>query len=563
MIPDPNTSNISTSSIPSANMVSTSITPSAMQNAIDYAKQDPTSSYAQELQKRIQAGSYNSVLSLMGKDTSKYGQQAPVTPTSTSTTAPAANPLMDVAQAAAGPIASTMIPTAVSDVKKIGSDLNTRVNNTSDILNSSDNTASKVLQTAGQGFGAVNDVIGDTVEGAVKQIVPQNVLDSFGAHLAPLVQSAAQSPAGQAVIKWWGGLDPETQRNLSATGSIASLLSNALGAGAAKEGITAAADAAAPVIDSAVDTAKGAVSSAKDAVIGTADEQAASQVAKTTAKATKDTASTVSALDPELKGAKLVAAQKEAITGSRTIKPATMFTEQTLSPGARTMALGQRLSSDIPLAEGDVMPKVVLSKDPVKNTTILRQALTDTEGRLTTALKGDPEINFNADKPTLYEALDSAQKTSPEEFRIGENKVVTKNVFNFANKVVANAEDSVEGLRDARTALDSQARVEYPNAFNPDGSVNVRSAAGSAIKRARDIINQHLYNTAPAGSDIQKLIAREADIFQASTPVATKAAAGAGKTVPERVIGNVRKHPVISTALAASAGVAAAKGIGI
>jgi len=487
----------------------------------------------------------------------------------TNTSAPAASPVDNAIDTVAGPLAplaKKIIPTVTSDVQKIGTDLNNRVDATGKILNSTDSPASKVLQTAGEGFGAVNDVAGEAIGGAVKAVVPPEILSSIGAHLTPLAQSAMQTPAGKAVLNWWGTLNPETQRNLSAGGQIASLLSNAIGAGAAKEGVTATADAVAPVVDSAIQATKDAtspvVSAAKDSVLGTPEEQAAAATAKTAAQSAKDTQSTISAIDPELTGAKNAKAYQQVVTGNRTVTKSGLFTEQSLSPAERTIQQGTRLAQDVSLSDGTSVGKVVLGKDPIKNQTILRQALTDTENKLTTALKGDPEINYNADKPTLFESLNDARNNAPNEFRIGENKKVTADVFNFANKVVTKADDSIEGIRDARTSFDAQARMQYPNAFNPDGTVNVKTAAGNAVKKARDVINEHLYNTAPAGSDIQKLIAREADIFQVNPSVSAKAAAGAGKTIPEKVLGKVKDHPVAASLGAAATGVAAAKAVG-
>ena len=89
-------------------------------------------------------------------------------------------------------------------------------------------------------------------------------------HLSPLVQSAAGTPAGQAVINWWKGLNPETQRNLSAGGQIASLLSNAVGAGAAKEGAVAGTEAAMGAVKDAVAPATDAAQSVVDTVKGAA-----------------------------------------------------------------------------------------------------------------------------------------------------------------------------------------------------------------------------------------------------------------------------------------------------
>lgn len=134
----------------------------------------------------------------------------------------------------------------------IGDTFNSRADEVGKIENSSDNLLSKGLQIAGQGFGAVNDVAGDVIKTAIKP----EVLQSFGEHLAPLVQSAAQTKAGQGVINWWQGLKPETQRNLSATGEIASLLSNAVGAGAAEKGAVTVAKVAEDAIPAATDAIK-------------------------------------------------------------------------------------------------------------------------------------------------------------------------------------------------------------------------------------------------------------------------------------------------------------------
>lgn len=68
--------------------------------------------------------------------------------------------------------------------------------------------------------------------------------------------------------------------------------------------------------------------------------------------------------------------------------------------------------------------------------------------------------------------------------------------------------------------------------------IDVKTPAGRAIKFVRDSMNEHLYNVAPNGSDIQKLIGREADIFRATDAVAPKAAATHGMSGIEKAVEN-------------------------
>jgi hypothetical protein len=269
-------------------------------------------------------------------------------------------------------------------------------------------------------------------------------------------------------------------------------------------------------------------------------------VVKNAAKAEQKT---IEALNPELSGKKLESAYKEVVTAKspRTISPSGIFSEQTLSPSERTINLGKRLTSGDVLTDGTKIEPIILQNKPVKDLPVLRKSLVDTETKLQTALKGNPEINYNADKQTLFKTLTDASKTAPEEFRIGDASKMYDSVFKFANRVAQKSEDSISGIREARTAFDTQAKLQYPGAFK-DGAIDVKSPAGAAIKKARDIFNEHLYNTAPNGSDIQKLIGREADIYQATEPIAANAAKGEGKTSLKKAIDYTREHPVIGAA---------------
>lgn len=239
----------------------------------------------------------------------------------------------------------------------------------------------------------------------------------------------------------------------------------------------------------------------------------------------------IEAVNPDLTGKKLVSAYKQGVTGTREITPSSIFREQGIGPDEQTMNLGKRLHD------------LNLGKDPVENLNTLKTALSTTETKIETALKGDPEVNYNANKPELIGNLEKARTNIPREFNaIKDSKTVFDNVIDFAKETVTNSEDSITGIRDARTTFDAQAKAEYPSAFK-EGKIDTSTPAGRAIKLARDMINEHLYNTAPNGSEIQKLIGREADIYRATDNIAPKAAKGEGKNTPAKFIKN---HPQIT-----------------
>ncbi len=304
-------------------------------------------------------------------------------------------------------------------------------------------------------------------------------------------------------------------------------------------------------------TAKAVYNSAKG-MYEWAANKVSGAAAKLTEKVIADaTANTIDAINPDLTGKKLTAAYKDIATGSREPVPASIFKEQNLSPDQKAINLGTRMSSEIALEDGQTIKPIQLGKDPVINLKQLNTSLKDTEKAIDNAFEADPEVVYNADKPTLYSALDNA-KIAREDLAIKDSKTMFKNVMDFAKKTIADAKDDLRGIRSGRTAFDTQAKTEYPNAFKPDGTIDTKTPAGRAIKSARDIINEHLYNTAPNGSDIQKLIGREADIYRATDSIAPKAAEFHGNGTIGQVMA---KHPTATKVV--GYGTAAAIGGGI
>lgn len=227
------------------------------------------------------------------------------------------------------------------------------------------------------------------------------------------------------------------------------------------------------------------------------------------------------AINPDLTGKAKINAYKQVASG-RGAQSSSMLHDQGLSPSDRTVAVATRLANGAKLSDGSAINGVKFGKDPVANLKTVGKSLNETEQSLQTALKGDPEMNFSLDKPTLNNKLTELKASKPMDF-IGDNGKIYDNVVSYAQKIVDDTEDSISGGRDARTLFDQEAQRKFPTAFK-GGTIDTSTPAGSAIKTVRDALNQHLYATAPNGSDIQTLIGREADLLNARDISAAKAA---------------------------------------
>jgi hypothetical protein len=229
----------------------------------------------------------------------------------------------------------------------------------------------------------------------------------------------------------------------------------------------------------------------------------------------------IDAVNPDLSGKKLSDAYKQVVTGGRDVTPPSLFSEQGLTPDAKTVNLGTRLSSPVTLSDGSAVDSVPLSGKPVSDLKTLGNSLNETESAITSS----PEYKTSPlDKTGLNTKLDALKTTAPREM-IKDPTLSNQyqNVIDFAKEQVNSAPDTIQGGREARTAFDAQAKMEFPSAFK-DGSIDIKTPAGNAIKSVRDAWNTHLYDTAPNGSDLKALIGREADIFKATENIAPKAA---------------------------------------
>lgn len=395
------------------------------------------------------------------------------------------------------------------------------------------------LQAAGNTAGAVTDTAGEVLSSLYHTLVApkyQELISKAGDKVGEVKDTIENSDTFAKIgqhINDWAEKHPEAAKNLtstlkglSATGEVANV--PLIAEGAAKTGTVA------------TDIAK----QAPETITKTIDNIKISKNASKLSRAEKDA---IEAVNPDLTGKKLAGAYEEVVTGNRTISPSGILKEQSLSPSERAINTGKRLSSDIELSDGSLNKSIKLGKDHIKNLENLKTALNDTEEQLNKALVKDPNIKLN--KETLQSSLDDIKTNAPREFTaIKDNRAVYDKVVDFAKEKIAEAEDTIKGGREARSLFDAQSKKEFPSAFTEGGVIDTKTPAGRAIKAARDTINEHLYNTAPNGSDIQSLVGREADIFNATESIAPKVSASHGYTKLEKIKKTIKEHPVKSAA---------------
>lgn len=272
-------------------------------------------------------------------------------------------------------------------------------------------------------------------------------------------------------------------------------------------GVSKVADTVSTAAKNTVDAAKGIVTKAPTAV-------------------EKDSINTaIRAVQPELNGKAEVGAYAKDF--GKNIQEKSFFKGQSLAPDKATIDLGTRLKD------------VLKSSDPAKNIKSLGIEFDATESKLAPLLQNDKTPIV---KQSVADTLDQSKTSLPREFtRIGgENSKVVDDVFDFAKERVNDAEPTVNGLRNARIEFDQQAKTQYPNAFK-NGAIDLKTAAGAAIKSARDTINDYMYQTAENGSELQRLIGHESDLFRARDIIANKAAANDGASTFSDFI----SHPIV------------------
>ena len=253
MDPDPTAAPAPT---PQAPATSGGISTTSMQNAINYAKSNPNSSYAMELQTRIQSGQYNDVLKSMGKDVSQYG---------TSTNDAGADPAQTPAW---NPIGGA-VDAVKSDIGGIGATLKKNAEQ----------------QTSGQGgmarlggeIATGADLAGKISSlpfAAIGGALPSQVKQPIGSAVQAVGDGLANDPTSLKVLNAINSLIDAHPHVAQLIGGVGTTALNMAGGIEGGEGANVARD----VATGAADTTKNAISGLKDAAkptIGPAGQGAA------------------------------------------------------------------------------------------------------------------------------------------------------------------------------------------------------------------------------------------------------------------------------------------------
>lgn len=393
-------------------------------------------------------------------------------------------------------------------------------------------------QLISQTAGGIGDVFGEVVKRGgsliantlgIKPQVKQQIngfMNYLGqSTIAPGISNMTYGDAIQQIVQKsqeYAAVHPEFAKHAE---TVTNLLNAYLSVTGLEEGATAVGKTL-PKVGEAIAGSK--VGQAVSSGLDTLGNTITSATSKSSEKVLQDT---IQSLNPELSGKKLTAAYSKNFGAGA--KEAGLLKGQAAPISEQTTKLGTNLQ-DLKLSP----------KDSFGNLQKLGQAMQDTGSKLDTLLAADktPVI-----KQGVSDALDENLKTMPREFIKDPNKSY-QDVIDFAKQTVNKSEPNINGLRDAVTEFDNAARKEYPSAYKPGGYIDTKTPAGQAIKDARDTIRQYMYNTAEKGSELQKLIRRESDLYRARDLVAPQAAKGEGLNKVQQFF---KAHPKATKAIKA------------
>ena len=259
---------------------------------------------------------------------------------------------------------------------------------------------------------------------------------------------------------------------------------------------------------------------------------------------------TLAAINPDLNARGLTTAYERSALGGAGVQESGIGTPS--SPGVTS-----RVSSDAQILTG---LGVSDTNTAARNLNILGDAMTATEAEIK-PYENTP-VSAGVKRVVLTD-LEGLKTQIPDEFKtIGGDSPAAENaynkVINFAKTMVANAKDTIGAYRDTRTNFDAQAKIQYPSAFNPDGSMNLKTPTGIAINAVRTLLNNNMYDIAPTDLDLQGKINTEAAIYRAIHNIAPDAAAENGLTSTGQFLNN---HPWIPKAVKWGTGIAVGSGI--
>lgn len=515
--------NPDTSITPTAPSISTT----AMQNAIDYAKQDPNSSYAQELQKRIQSGQYNDVLKQMGKDTSKYAQ--PVAP------APIAAPAPTIAQKVGSAIKETAsnyekeVAPAAADVMGEGN-----IGDAASKLSQLSDTGAPISTDEGKNQahltgGAIEDATLGTASDAVRALfapitapihtlIAHSVAQNSGKTVAGEEgNDSPQAVAAREAIANWAKTHPQIAKTV---GDAINVGGSTVGSGALDASVGDLATSAKGAIENGVKKGTDTLAAAKDAALGTPEQQATAKATADAAAASANKEGVTSLLkqDPETMTSKM---KKDAVDEGRQIQTDTKLggNEVDYLPTKEVKRAGEVMSDPTqvpdPIKPGD-KTNVVVSK--VQNAIKVKGAdaekfLEDNPVKLTN--KEDLDM-FTTMRDSASEVSDKTQMGAYDgQLELFQKQLQKQVAQNGGGYTTANYYKALKGYEDN---VASQFKGGKEMLVDPTGVGSAKVRAAADIRTTiRDMIGAKHPEFQPQMYDLASLYeAKDNAIFNAS-----------------------------------------------
>lgn len=348
----------------------------------------------------------------------------------------------------------------------IGSDVQKRSANVSNIKSSNEAFPEKLFQTGGQAAGLIGDAAVDTIKPAIRPQIKQAVKNVVGA--------IGNTPEAQAIGQAYAAFKaahPEAAANLEATGNYASLLPVGGGADIAAKGVAEGTEAAGKLASETLPAVGGAVKDAAtkaaskvgsgaSSVTGAADKLVATPIPKSVATALKQTPT--KDFDTYTKIA------QDAVTDNKNPTPLEFAGRQAQS----ALDTIQRKLTNFGKSKSDILSKAAIGNKPVGNiVTKFRQDLSNAAEHL--SVDGDS---------ALVDKIQTAAKA------LGSNPAA-KDVDRFIDQV-----------------------QDHVYAAKRDLTIPVTDAGTSAVRKVLGQLNTNLKSQLPQSySNVNKLYSNMVD----------------------------------------------------
>lgn len=463
------------------------ISPQKLQNAINWAEKNPQAPAAVELKKRIEEGRYNNELSQLGVETSKF-QPQPKRPEG-------------IVEDFTGDVSET--------VGGLKSDIETRADKIGEINQAQQSGEQGFLRSAfqkfGQGVGAASDVIGRTVVGAGKALLPQSAEEAIGGAVEKGVGAVVETDPVQNLLQKFETIketDPALARDIDSALGIGLLTTDLATAGLGGQAVRTGARG----INKGIDVAEQGVGAVTKGGARVAEEGVG--VLTGTSQETLE-----QAFMSSFKGGKDATKFKEALRGQTT--------PEELVDNVRTSLETVRSNNSRRYKES-LTPIV----DETVDTSNITQSLKNKFNEFNISVKEKGELDFSQSKfRTVPQAQTKIQQTYNEAVGLGDNATIgqvdtTRQALNELKLVgddnsarSANAliEEAIGSVRNSGKQVDGYERLLSEFGENAEFLEEITRSLASGDKQTIDTAYRRLATSLKTNNERRRNLIRELD----------------------------------------------------